>query len=111
MEFYELTLLMQLPEKPCANRHLPANASLAHLDLDDTKIVPFIDLPMEVANGVRTGVFEICVIWSTTDFRQPKDHVLVVLTFVELPHLMDLCMGADRACEGSIFRCVAHRWT
>ena len=65
--FYDLTLLMRLPEKTCANGHLPANASLAHLDLDDMKIVPFINLPMEVVNGVRTGVFEISVICSTTN--------------------------------------------
>lgn len=70
--FYDLTLLTRLPEKTCANGHLPANASLAHLDLDDTKIIPFIDLPMEVTNGVRTGVFEISVICSTTDSANQK---------------------------------------
>lgn len=70
--FYDLALLMRLPEKTCANGHFPANASLAHLDFDDMKIDPSIDFGDGSRERVRTGVFEISVICPTTNFANTK---------------------------------------
>jgi hypothetical protein len=72
MEFYKLILLMQLPERTCANGHLPANASLAHLDLDDMKIVPVIDLGDGSRERSKNRCFRDIGHIPNDWFRQPK---------------------------------------